>query len=166
MPKRCVPGWWKRELSMLWHQRTWTRCHLEPIFLFVNSNPRRMGNKHSLKLSFNMMNWIFFQNNGGVRHINPEVHFLTLTEKYIFYQVRTWMHIGLPLYVTLKKWAHELDMSPTAQTQLRVIQVQGQIRSVAITCQSWQSLLLFLGVHYIKHGKSLKDMPESYTVFC
>lgn len=45
-----------------------------------------MGKEHSLNLSFNMMNWILFHNNGGVRHMNPEVHFITLTEKYFFIQ--------------------------------------------------------------------------------
>lgn len=58
---------------MLWHQRTWTRCHLEPVFSFANLTPRRTGNGHPLNLSFNMKNGRLLRNSGEDSHVNPEV---------------------------------------------------------------------------------------------
>lgn len=58
-------------------------------------------------------------------------------------------------------------MSPAAQTQLRVIQVQEQIRSMAVTCQSWQSCMLFLGGYIISNMENhshCRDVQEFSTL--
>lgn len=41
--RHCVPSWWERGLWMRWHQKTWTHCRSEPVFLFANWTPRGTG---------------------------------------------------------------------------------------------------------------------------
>lgn len=43
MLRQCAPNWWERGVWTQWHQRTWTHCRLEPVFLFASWTPRGTG---------------------------------------------------------------------------------------------------------------------------
>lgn len=56
--RHCVPSWWGRGLWTLWHQRTWTLCHLEQILSFASWMPVKTGKNSAIHV---MLKWFVLE---------------------------------------------------------------------------------------------------------